>query len=161
MVVDTSRVECDTIYKLLNDLKNDNPLSTPVQKFRYYAEKFCNSYFVDNYIVEQFGPQVKAKTKKVELFIYDQGGIDCQEDECKHAFQCANHRTAGDYRSTGGFTPKLTIEDRKNHCYGECESFYEEKENEEVRYDEWPKNHSVCGALFFDPSGKIHVLEDC
>jgi hypothetical protein len=35
--------------------------------------------------------------------------VTCLEDGCPHKFTCANHLTAGDFRTEGGLTPNLKI----------------------------------------------------
>lgn len=34
---------------------------------------------------------------------------ECQDDICAHKRECANHRTAGDFRMEDGATPDLTL----------------------------------------------------
>lgn len=36
--------------------------------------------------------------------------IACKE-ECPHSKECANHDTAGDFRSEDGMTPNITLDD--------------------------------------------------
>jgi hypothetical protein len=45
---------------------------------------------------------------KINAEIYPQGGIDCKEN-CQFSSECANHTTAGEFRSDDGFTPELSI----------------------------------------------------
>lgn len=42
--------------------------------------------------------------------------VICIEPYCKFKSTCANHTTAGDFRSEGGFSPELTVKDRDVHC---------------------------------------------
>lgn len=38
-------------------------------------------------------------------------GLNCHSDKCQYVRSCAQHHSAGDFRSEDGFTPKLIIED--------------------------------------------------
>lgn len=53
---------------------------------------------------------------KINVKIYDQGGVDCTVEHCVFKFECANHKTAGDYRNEDGFTPDITEEDGQFLC---------------------------------------------
>lgn len=50
--------------------------------------------------------------KIVRIKVYPEGGIDCLETNCPLKRECANHYTAGDFRSEDGLTPLLTIKSR-------------------------------------------------
>jgi hypothetical protein len=79
--------------------------------------------------------KISIKTK-----VYDGGGIDCLEDSCPFKRQCANHTTAGDYRSEGGFTPEL---------YREGGVFFCKTKNKAARvnYPEFPSEINGTGSL--------------
>ena len=53
---------------------------------------------------------------KIEATILKAGGICCNQDSCPFKSDCANHRTAGDYRSESGFTPEIFEENGKVLC---------------------------------------------
>lgn len=58
---------------------------------------------------------------KVEIEVWPfGGGLICHEKECKFRRECANHETAGDFRTDDGFSPELTL------CNGEfyCDTKY-------------------------------------
>jgi hypothetical protein len=85
---------------------------------------------------------------KVELKIYEQGGIDCLSKDCAFRKECANHETAGDYRSEDGFTPDLY---EKNGGYF-CNTFDERIMDIDFTYatcDRYPANYNQLsrGAL--------------
>jgi len=48
----------------------------------------------------------------VEIPISKHGGICCEDKECPYNRECANHATAGDFRSEGGFSPEFRIDNR-------------------------------------------------
>lgn len=54
--------------------------------------------------------------KKIEVIIYPQGGIDCNSPSCSFRRECANHRTAGDFRTEDGFTPEMTERNGEYFC---------------------------------------------
>lgn len=53
---------------------------------------------------------------KIPVKVYAAGGIDCLEDSCPFKGECANHETAGDFRSEDGFTPELSVVDGQWSC---------------------------------------------
>jgi len=78
---------------------------------------------------------------KVELELYKYGGIVCLSTDCQHRKECANHVTAGDFRSEDGFTPRLTEQNGEYFC----KSYDTLSDNDQYR--PWPKNHKMYGAL--------------
>lgn len=46
----------------------------------------------------------------------DGGGIMCEADDCQQERECANHCTAGDFRSEDGMTPDLALISNNWHC---------------------------------------------
>lgn len=42
--------------------------------------------------------------------------VECESIICQFRGQCANHFTAGDFRSEGGFSPILSIRNGEVHC---------------------------------------------
>jgi hypothetical protein len=63
---------------------------------------------------------------RIQIETYLGGGIGCLSEQCAYTRTCANHVTAGDYRSEGGFSPEIRQEDDKFFCdtadrpLGEC-----------------------------------------
>lgn len=85
--------------------------------------------------------QIKAKSSK-DVILDPIIELDCKQN-CQYKFSCAQHTTAGDFRSEGGFSPKLTI-DEFNQI--RCSSCHEE--SNESKYDLCPINHDGrCGML--------------
>ena len=66
---------------------------------------------------------------KVLLRVYAESGIECLSKTCPHKRKCANHESAGDFRSEGGFTPLLS--ERNNEYI--CDS-YDKPDTEFHRY---------------------------
>lgn len=64
-----------------------------------------------------------------------------EASECPHTRECANHATAGDFRSEGGPTPKLVVLSENE---GECEGPYEGHRGY-LKYDKKTKRYSVSG----------------
>jgi hypothetical protein len=71
------------------------------------------------------------KLKKIKKEIYPSGYIECKE-KCPYDRTCANHYTAGDFRSEDGFSPLLELHDREVMCA----SRYAPGNGAE--YHEWP-----------------------
>ncbi len=82
------------------------------------------------------------------------GNVNCEE-ECLYKYSCANHASAGIYRSESGFTPELLIIADKFYCntidqnpnYGKYETL-------PVNYDELDRG---CLSISF---GKLEKLEN-
>jgi len=53
---------------------------------------------------------------KVKLELYKYGGISCLDEGCIFKRECANHMTAGDFRSEDGFTPQLEEKNGEYFC---------------------------------------------
>jgi hypothetical protein len=79
--------------------------------------------------------KIHIKTK-----VYDGGGIDCLEDSCPFMRECANHTTAGDYRSEDGFTPDLHREGGVFFCKTKNQSA-------RVHYPGFPSEINGTGSL--------------
>jgi len=77
---------------------------------------------------------------KIQLKIYDSGGIDCLSDSCAFKRECANHKTAGEFRSEGGFTPELY----EKHGEYFCETCDREID-EDIRYACFPVDSDKLG----------------
>lgn len=54
---------------------------------------------------------------KIELELYEYGGIGCLSKDCKFLKSCANHVSAGDYRTEDGFKPDLIEENGERICH--------------------------------------------
>lgn len=81
---------------------------------------------------------------KVELQIYPQGGISCLTDKCPFARECANHRTAGDYRYEDGFTPELDKEGDDFVCHTADRGVYDDSKFWS-QYADLPDNYETLG----------------
>ena len=42
--------------------------------------------------------------------------IICEACNCPYQRECANHDSAGDFRTEGGFSPELTLKNGEVHC---------------------------------------------
>lgn len=76
--------------------------------------------------------------------IYEGGGIDCLDNGCPYKRECANHRTAGDYRSEGGFTPDLFEDNGQFFCRTKTLPA-----NQEISYGSFPSESMGQGELIF------------
>ena len=63
--------------------------------------------------------------------------IICESIECKFRRECANHCSAGDFRSEDGFSPKLTIENGQVNC----ETYHSSVINS-ISYTNFPKEYN-------------------
>lgn len=48
--------------------------------------------------------------------IIEGGAIICEDKQCPQKKECANHVTAGDFRSEDGFTPNLIKVEKQYYC---------------------------------------------
>jgi hypothetical protein len=71
------------------------------------------------------------KLKEIKHQVYSSGYIECQED-CPFDRVCANHSSAGDFRSEDGASPALEIHAGKLMCA----SFYSNGDGD--AYKEYP-----------------------
>lgn len=55
---------------------------------------------------------MKIKTDPKELY----RGVNCLETGCLFRKTCANHASAGDFRSEGGFSPELHLRRGEVYC---------------------------------------------
>ena len=55
---------------------------------------------------------MKIKTEPKGLY----SAIICLEETCLYRKNCANHVSAGDFRSEDGFTPELNLRQGNVHC---------------------------------------------
>ena len=53
--------------------------------------------------------------ERKSLVVLD-ASANCYDDSCVNRGECANHITAGDFRTDGGDTPNLVIEDHIIKC---------------------------------------------
>ena len=49
--------------------------------------------------------------------------VICLDDYCKYRLSCANHTSAGDFRSEGGFKPELSLVNCEVHCASKIRDF--------------------------------------
>lgn len=55
---------------------------------------------------------MKIKTDPPELYL----SVICLEKDCRWSRVCANHETAGDFRTEGGSRPLLTLRSGEVYC---------------------------------------------
>lgn len=60
--------------------------------------------------------QKEPKRFPIPVEIYSGGGIGCKADDCQQERECANHFTAGDFRSEDGMTPDLAVTTDAWYC---------------------------------------------
>lgn len=83
-------------------------------------------------------------------------GLNCTEKHCKFSRKCANHDSAGDYRSEGGFTPEIILKDDKIFCRTI------ERNAEINKYDEmYPENYEELdrGSVFKNEKGHLMIYQ--
>lgn len=76
------------------------------------------------------GKHMKIKTEPPELCLT----VICLQEGCRWERVCANHETAGDFRSEGGSRPILALRSGEVHC----ETFHSDGDDD--KYHEWPLN---------------------
>lgn len=77
----------------------------------------------------------------------------CQTKDCLFNRECANHETAGDFRSEGGFTPQVT-----RCCDGfKCHTINAEADEDyPFRIGSYPKGVTSQGMLYLE-KGELKV----
>lgn len=99
--------EIELLRKVTSDLGFENPVGVSLQL------KIANALLDSGY--KQKIEQIPYKDNpppnyvKIPVEIFNGGGIDCLSETCCYKKECANHTTAGDFRSENGFTPKLHL----------------------------------------------------
>lgn len=53
---------------------------------------------------------------KVEEPIYPKYAVQCLEEFCSYRWECANHASAGDFRTEDGMKPRLSLRNNKIFC---------------------------------------------
>lgn len=53
---------------------------------------------------------------RINVIISTAGGVSCEEQKCRFRKECANHSTAGDFRTEDGFSPELFEENGVFYC---------------------------------------------
>lgn len=73
------------------------------------------------------------------------GVVECRIgiSKCNYTRTCANHRTAGDFRSEDGFTPRLRLVNNEVVC----DTVH--YENKPLFDRDYPKEHHDCGATLW------------
>lgn len=79
---------------------------------------------------------------KVPIKLYKQGGIDCNSEDCIFRKECANHASAGDFRSEGGFTPELSL---LSKTQAECSTF-DRPIDPYIQWQSLPDNNEDLGS---------------
>lgn len=124
-------------------------------------EDFSRSYGFDIQVInrENSGGRTPKKNKgqEIPVEIFKEGGIYCLSDGCPYRKECANHRSAGDFRSEDGFTPELTVEGEKIFC-----ATINEKALEIRDFDfgsDLPANYNQLGrgSLYFNKEKRLNV----
>ncbi len=84
-------------------------------------------------------------------------GIGCKEEKCPFRKECANHVTAGDFRSEDGIAPNLTYLGGEIHCHTA-----EEEIDPDTRFGTLPVNadHLSRGSLSLTKNGEIVSSEN-
>lgn len=78
--------------------------------------------------------------------IYDQRlvspfhAIVCEMSNCPYQRECANHASAGDFRSEGGLVPELSMKNGEVHC-----DTIMRPSDESIDYACLPENYSNIG----------------
>jgi len=124
---------------------------TDWQRTAKHGDIFKLDYGYDNYLVAIDLKEITAKPPITDEPPNDIKHIkqiaiapstNCNE-KCTFERSCANHVSAGDYRTEGGVTPKLTI--LPNGNVG-CRTYYYECEDGES-HETTPVNHTQEGCL--------------
>jgi hypothetical protein len=84
----------------------------------------------------------------VNAEVHRNGAIICCES-CTYSHECANHETAGDYRSEGGFSPDIQIDHPEEktdvcqvRCYSKCSA---------------TTDHAGVGQEWLEPDNRGHT----
>jgi hypothetical protein len=80
-------------------------------------------------------------------------GIDCLEDECVYKNECAQHCSAGDFRSEGGITPKLVHQGEEFWCLTKTTPQSEEY----GQYGPYSENNENLGSVHLDKDGCVKL----
>jgi len=81
------------------------------------------------------------------------GAIIC-EDDCVYSRECANHTSAGEFRSEGGFTPELSVNERM-----ECFCRTKERPVSLVHNDPLPTGLADGRGMVVIRGGKLTVYQ--
>lgn len=73
---------------------------------------------------------------------------ECTSETCLFRFECAQHRTAGDYRSEDGFSPEIHRSNGKVYCGTADKEPYEEIIGFDYGFDSRPENLDNLGYGF-------------
>jgi hypothetical protein len=92
--------------------------------------------------------------KEIKVEIYGTGGIDCLA-QCKFKRSCANHMSAGDFRSEGGFSPRLHISSDLKQVF--CEDI--DKESNDDKYEPCPIDHPGDSGMKYIKNGKLETYD--
>lgn len=86
-------------------------------------------------------------------YSYPNHFFECREKLCPFRRECAQHETAGDFRTEGGFTPELII--IGNACY--CDTCHEEPLDFDSFETDYPANYEKLnhGALHSNSIGQL------
>lgn len=106
-----------------------------------------------NPVIPAYSLTKLSKMAKIAFAVYKTGGLDCCSKTCAFKSTCANHYTAGDFRSEGGLTPKLRLVGKTF----ECDTYIE---GGPIDFHEIPLNIEANndGALYLE-NGEFKLVE--
>ena len=81
---------------------------------------------------------------KIQLKIWNGMGITCLSENCVFKRECANHTTAGEFRSEDGFTPELYEKHGEYFCDTYDRPSYEELDLN-FNFTSFPENYNDLG----------------
>lgn len=89
----------------------------------------------------------------MKIPVTSHGGICCASKDCRFKRECANHVTAGEFRSEDGFTPVLRIMAEGGITFALCESYYEEE-----GFSGFPAYYPSTGSVYLkDGARRIYT----
>jgi hypothetical protein len=77
----------------------------------------------------------------------------CENDDCQYRYECANHQSAGDFRTDGGIQPRLMYIRGVLHC----ETFYMEPDDESAERYRVPRTHYHMTGFCKNP---VEIVDD-
>jgi hypothetical protein len=77
-----------------------------------------------------------------EIKVNSEWSLICEEPDCLYRKNCANHTTAGDFRTESGLTPELFLHRGKVVC----KTIHFPAENMETYWGTWPLNGVANGS---------------
>lgn len=90
---------------------------------------------------------------KIPVVWLKEGGIICLET-CPYSRTCANHDTAGDFRTEDGFTPVWHRDGQKIDC---ATSEQPPAPGSNYRGESYPETDAGYGSIFLDKGKELRV----